>query len=106
VAGDLKSAHVMSVFSFKRNFTLAQRHHETAKARLRELCQLLLRPHVAVERVPEIAGDIVESEAKAREYYERLLETHPNSIHALRSGTESAEGIAGEGGGGHGRVRL
>lgn len=32
--GDLKSAHVMSVFSFKHNFNLAQKHHNLAIGRL------------------------------------------------------------------------
>jgi len=56
---------------------------------LRELCQLLLRPHVQEERIPEVAHRIVESEAEARKYYEKLLETHPNSVQVLRSARAS-----------------
>ncbi|KAJ4461325.1 hypothetical protein PAPYR_2376 [Paratrimastix pyriformis] len=83
--GDLRSAHVMSVFTFKRHFSMAQKYHEAAKAGLRDLCDVLLAPVVEPPRIPQLTATIVDSEAKAREYYELLLGSHPNSLQILRA---------------------
>ncbi|KAJ4461320.1 putative PAS domain sensory protein FXL5 [Paratrimastix pyriformis] len=83
--GDLRSAHVMSVFTFKRHFSMAQKYHEAAKAGLRDLCEVMLAPVVDQPRIPQLTATIVDSEAKAREYYELLLESHSNSVQVLRA---------------------
>ncbi|KAJ4460681.1 hypothetical protein PAPYR_2901 [Paratrimastix pyriformis] len=108
--GDLRSAHVMSVFTFKRHFSMAQKYHEAAKGPTSRLAppptttphstltrhshvmtihrvagHVLLAPVVDQPRIPQLTATIVDSEAKAREYYELLLESHPNSLQILRA---------------------
>ncbi|KAJ4461324.1 hypothetical protein PAPYR_2375 [Paratrimastix pyriformis] len=83
--GDLRSAHVMSVFTFKRHFSMAQKYHDDAKAALRDFCEALLAAQPDQGRIIDLTTTIVDSEAKAREYYELLLESHSNSVQVLRA---------------------
>ncbi|KAJ4461287.1 hypothetical protein PAPYR_2325 [Paratrimastix pyriformis] len=83
--GDLRSANVMSVFTFKRHFSMAQKNHEAAKTALRDFCEALLAAQPDQGRIIDLTAAIVDSEAKARQYYELLLESHSNSVQVLRA---------------------
>ncbi|KAJ4459726.1 hypothetical protein PAPYR_4115 [Paratrimastix pyriformis] len=75
----------MSLHSKRRNFAVATKNHEAAIVQLRELWNLLLREKVDMSRIQTVVSNIVDREEAARASYERLLETHPNSVDILRS---------------------
>ncbi|KAJ4454816.1 hypothetical protein PAPYR_10379 [Paratrimastix pyriformis] len=82
---ELRSAHVMSVFTYKRHFGMAQKYHGLAREKLEQLCAALLGHTVDCRQVSQLTCDIVTNEASAREYYELLLQSHPNSVQVLRA---------------------
>ncbi|KAJ4455581.1 hypothetical protein PAPYR_9430 [Paratrimastix pyriformis] len=79
-----RSAHVMSMLTYRRNLKLAQFSHKRAKKRVSQIWVYLLRPSSDISQLPIMLSGAVENAQQALETYSSMMKSFPNSIPLLR----------------------
>ncbi|KAJ4452956.1 hypothetical protein PAPYR_12713 [Paratrimastix pyriformis] len=79
-----RSAHVMSMLTYRRHMRQAQMNHKRAKRRVAQIWAYLMRPSSDVGMLPSMLEGAVKFANFALETYSALSHSFPNSIPLLR----------------------
>ncbi|KAJ4454673.1 hypothetical protein PAPYR_10577 [Paratrimastix pyriformis] len=82
--GGARSAHVMSMLTFRRSMRQAQAAHKRAKSHVARVWTFLMRPNHDVRALPPLLDSAVEQANTALEAYSSLLQSFPTSVPLLR----------------------